>query len=313
MSAAKDFATRLDERIGALDNPSLLGLDPRLDYLPEHLQAKAEAADGSAPEKSAAAILDFNCEILEALKDIVPAVKFQSAYYEAYGAPGKECLRNSLKVAHQLGYLSIVDVKRNDISSTAEAYCRAILGQSELLGGERYTALGADALTLNGYLGSDGIEPFLKYCREAGKGCFILVRTSNPSAGELQDLILEDGRRVYEAMGDLVAHWGTAVPGKTFSSVGAVVGATWPRQAIALRQRMPQQIFLIPGYGAQGGGAADAVAGFNKEGRGGIVNASRSLMLAWQKEGGSGHDFAAASRREALRMREDLSRALSLR
>lgn len=304
------FAAKLEQSIRKLENPSLLGLDTQQSHLPLSLLREAETNGGSNTEILCRAILHFNRSILEALAGFVPAVKFQSAYYEQFGAAGVKCLSEGLSYAKELGYLTILDAKRNDIGSTAEAYARATLGTSDVLD-KQIAFMDADAVTVNAYLGTDGVEPFLKYVREAGKGCFILVRTSNPSAGDLQDLELADGRHVYEAMADLVARWGDMADQGEFSSVGAVVGATWPEQAKELRKRMPRQFFLIPGYGAQGGKADGAVAGFTNDGRGGIVNASRSLMLAWKKEEGGADHFAAASRREAERMKEDLREALN--
>lgn len=307
-----DFAGRLCSRIEALNNPSLLGLDPMLDYAPPALLEKARSEAKNPEDLARRVIFDFNKGILEALADIVPAVKFQIAYYEQYGPEGIRCLQDSLALAKDLGYLTILDAKRNDIGSTASAYARCILGETDF-DGTRLRVYDADAVTLNAYLGIDGIEAFLEYCRAEGKGCFILVRTSNPSAGDLQDLELKDGRTVCEAMADLVAKWGDTVEGGDFSSVGAVVGATWPEQAKKLRERMPRQVFLIPGYGAQGGSALEAVAGFSQDGRGGIVNASRSLMLAWKKEEKGAACYAEASRREAERMQKALAEALCRR
>ena len=308
------FAENLNRKLEEKQNPSLLGLDPNLSYMPDHLLAQAKAEGKEGADQVASAFLAFNRAILTEVQDIIAAVKFQSACYEQYGPAGMNCLRESLAYAKSLGYVTILDAKRNDIGSTAAAYARASLGTSPLSGtssGEiEYAAMDADAVTLNAYLGIDGIEPFLQACRVSNKGVFILVRTSNPSAGDLQDLNLADGRKVYEAMADLVAQWGESLDaGQDFSSVGAVVGATWPDQAKELRKRMPRQIFLIPGYGAQGASARDALAGF-QAGRGGLVNASRSLMLAWQKEASQGQDFAQATRRAALKMRDDLRSAL---
>lgn len=308
------FAEKLTRKVEVLQNPSLLGLDPNLSYIPGHLLDQAGQAGKQGADQVAAAFLAFNKAILQELQDLIGVVKFQSACYEQYGPAGLNCLRESIGYAKSLGYLTILDAKRNDIGSTASAYARASLAASPLPEGQSssqtYAALDADAVTLNAYLGIDGIKPFLDACQALGKGIFILVRTSNPSAGDLQDLDLADGRKVYEAMADLVAQWGEDLDaGQEFSSVGAVVGATWPDQARHLRARMPRQIFLIPGYGAQGASAHDALAGLS-EGRGGIVNASRSLMLAWQKEGTQGQDFAQATRRAALKMREDLFSAL---
>lgn len=308
------FAEKLTQRVEELHNPSLLGLDPNLAYIPAHLLDQAAQAGKQGPDQVATAFLAFNKAILEEVQDLIGVVKFQSACYEQYGPAGITCLRESLIFAKSLGYLTILDAKRNDIGSTASAYARASLASSPLpeskSGTPTYSPLDADAVTLNAYLGIDGIKPFLEACKELDKGIFVLVRTSNPSAGDLQDLDLADGRKVYEAMADLVAEWGEDLDGgQEFSSVGAVVGATWPEQARLLRDRMPRQIFLVPGYGAQGASARDALAGL-REGKGGIVNASRSLMLAWQKEGTQGQDFAQATRRAALKMRKDLLSAL---
>lgn len=308
------FADRLMERCRRLDNPSVMGLDPNLSYLPPPLLKELRETGLTGPELVAEGFLRFNQALLESCADLIAAVKFQSACYEQYGHAGIAVLEKSLAAAKELGYLTIIDAKRNDIGSTAAAYARALIGSSPLPGvaGENseQAVLDADALTVNAYLGSDGVKPFLDVCAARGKGCFLLVRTSNPSAAELQDLELADGRRLYEAVADLVAGWSEQLDaGAEWSSLGAVVGATWPEQAEALRQRMSRQIFLIPGYGAQGAGARDATRSFVK-GEGGIINASRSLMLAWQKEENGAAHFAEATRREALRMRDDLNQAL---
>lgn len=303
------FAQRLKQEIDNKRNPSLLGLDPHMAQLPPSLIAKAAKQSDNQMEVVALAIAEFNRSLIEALSDIIPAVKFQSAYYEQLGEYGIRCLRQSIQYAKSYGLLTVLDAKRNDIGSTARAYANASLGKVALPNGEE-VVFDADSVTVNAYLGIDGIEPFIKECAEAGKGCFILVRTSNPSAGDFQDLELADGRKIYEAMAELVSKWGDSCVDGEFSSVGAVVGATWPEQAKELRKIMPKQYFLIPGYGAQGGKADGAVAGFNENGEGGIVNASRSLMLAWQKSNLGEEKFAEASRQEAIRMREDLMEAI---
>lgn len=303
------FASRLSERIRVLDNPSVLGLDPRREFLPETLLLASAARGFNGAEQVAEAFGMFNRAILDALQDCVACVKFQSACYEQYGMAGIRVLAESIDYAKSLGYLTILDAKRNDIGSSAEAYALASIGQSPLSDGY-WSAMDADAVTINAYLGWDGVKPFLEQCRERGKGCFVLVRTSNPSAVDLQDLVLHDGRKVYEAMADLVAAWSLQLdPDEEFSSLGAVVGATWPNEAKALRSRMPRQYFLIPGYGAQGAGAADAVAGFAST-KGGLVNSSRGIMLAWKKQGRPEVEFAEGAREEALRMRDDLREAL---
>ncbi|HHU07241.1 MAG TPA: orotidine-5'-phosphate decarboxylase [Clostridiaceae bacterium] len=296
-----NFADRLQRRIDELENPSCLGLDPLLSYLPESWQ---KGLDFHNDSDIYLGLRNYCFSLIEAVADIIPAIKPQMAYFEQYGVAGISALRDIIAKAKELGMLVILDGKRNDIGSTASAYSNAYLAE---------TSLAADALTVNAYLGSDGIRPFLEKCRENDKGIFILCRTSNPSAGELQDLKLTDGRLVYEAKADLIAAWGEDLVGEEgISSVGAVVGATWPQQAKELRERMPRSFFLIPGFGAQGGTAADAVSGFDNNGRAAIVNASRSLMQAWKKQGVKDEDFADACRAEAIAMRDSLREALAL-
>lgn len=303
--ATRPFSDRLCQAVEACDNPTVIGLDTRFDALPEPVLRERDALGdgGRDPEKRQAAILTYNRALLEAVAGIVPAVKLQIACYEREGVCGLAALSDTLAYASHCGLLTIVDGKRNDIGSTAEEYARAYLTDD--------APFQADALTVNAYLGEDGIRPFLSAALATGRGVFVLVRTSNASAAQLQDLRLEDGRLVHQAMADLVRDWGQAsVSGSGFSALGAVVGATWPEQARELRQRMPRTLFLIPGYGAQGAGAEQAVAGFTDDGRGGLVNASRSILNAWRNEPGDGRAFADAARREALRMRDDLRRAL---
>lgn len=312
----KNFADRLTEKIKATQNPTVMGLDPMLDYVPAALREQASSRFADPAEAAGEALFLFNQALIDATYDIIPAIKPQVAYYEQYGVAGYLALQRTIAYAQAKGQLVIVDAKRNDIGSTAEAYTRAILGQCEIgrdANGLPITRrfLGGDCITLNGYLGIDGIQPFLNEMKANGQGCYILVRTSNPSAGDLQDLQLADGRTVYEAMAGKVAEWGQDFVGTSgYSSVGAVVGATWPKQAETLRQIMPQSLILVPGYGAQGGSADDAVASFGADGQGAIVNASRSLMLAWKKHQMMPEAFAAAARKEALAMRQDLQAAL---
>lgn len=305
-----NFADRLDEAIQKTGNPTVMGLDPQLEFVPETLLTAFREACDDPVLATGLAICEFNRRLIDAVADVIPAVKLQSAFYEQYGLAGLDALRQTITHARSKGLLVIVDAKRNDIGSTAAAYARTFLDEATLIDGTKRAAFAADALTLNAYLGIDGIRPFLDCCGQ-GKGVFILVRTSNPSAGELQDLELADGRSVCEAMADLVSVWGKDLTGKCgYSSVGAVVGATWPQQAELLRRRMPQAFILVPGYGAQGGTADDAVRSFGCDGRGGLVNASRSLMTAW-KAHGMDHDlFDLAARREALSMRKALQKAL---
>lgn len=306
-----NFADRLTQRIIQTGNPTVLGLDPVLEYIPDSIQSRCRNHTKNAAQAAGLAIFEFNRRLIDAMADIVPAVKPQVAYYEKYGSHGMEALHLSIQYARQAGMLVIADGKRNDIGSTAEAYAGAWLGETSLADGSSPAMYDADALTINAYLGSDGVQPFIKECQERGKGIFILVRTSNASAGDFQDLILADGRTVYEAVAEKVSDWGASlIGGSGYSSVGAVVGATWPQQAAKLRQQMPHAFILIPGYGAQGATADDAANSFGADGGGAIVNASRSLMLAWKKNKIDHEQFDLAARQEALLMKEDLSQAL---
>ncbi len=311
MPCIEAFSRRLEARIQALKNPTVMGLDPLLEYLPEAFVASLEPdLSGKDQEGRTEELLyAFNCRLMDAVADIIPAVKPQLAYYERYGLAGLRALSRSLHYAKKKGFLVILDGKRNDIASTASCYAQAYLS-----GLEEADFGSVDALTVNGYLGSDGIRPFLDYCQEQGKAIYILVRTSNPSAGDLQDLQLQDGRRVYEAMADLVEAWSQDYrAGEDFGPAGAVVGATWPDQARALRERMPHSLILVPGYGAQGATAEDCAASFLPGGRGAIVNASRSLICAYKKYPEISEErFWEATRQEALKMRQALRQALGM-
>lgn len=290
------FADTLYEKIEKTGNPTVMGLDPRIEYVPDSIRKSTDDSD---------AILQFNLRLLESLCDIVPAVKFQSAYYELLGPSGAITLQKSMAYAKSLGMVVILDAKRNDIGSTAKAYAETYLG-------DRHYQV--DAITVNGYLGSDGIIPFTEFCRNKGKGIFILVKTSNQSSGELQDQKLEGGMTVFEKMAMLVNSWGSEIVGKHgYSSVGAVVGATYPEELSKLRGIMPKAMLLVPGYGAQGGQADDVKYGFDVNGNGAIVNSSRGLMCAWKAEKFSGNytheDFCAAARAEAILMKKSLNSA----
>lgn len=308
----KNFADALSSKIETLCNPTVIGLDPKLDYLPEYLSAKWISQSDDMKLASAMAIYDFNKSLIDAVYDIIPAIKTQFAYYEMYGTHGIDVLKKTIEYAKSKGMLVIADAKRNDIGSTAEAYANSILGKTAFLNNYSEAVIGADAITLNAYLGIDGIQPFIKMAKDEGKGLFILVRTSNPSAVDFQDLILKDGRMLYEAVATKVDEWGADLIGKCeLSSVGAVVGATWPKQAIRLREIMPNALILVPGYGAQGGSADSAVCSFTASGKGAIVNASRSLMCAYKKRNDLPEtQFAEATRDEAIRMRDDLVSAI---
>lgn len=292
----------LIEKIKQKNNPTVAGLDPKLDYLPEDMINSAFEKYGETFEGAAAAIFEFNKTLIDNLYDIVPAVKPQAAYYEMYGIEGIKCLKKTIDYARKKDMYVILDAKRGDIGATSEAYATAYLGKTKL--GENETeAFGADCMTVNPYLGTDGVFPFVKQCGQNKKGIFVLVKTSNKSSGEIQDL-KAGGRYIYEHIAELVMKWGSDVVGTHgYSSVGAVVGATYPEQAEQLRRLMPRTYFLVPGYGAQGGGAEDVKPCFNEDGLGAIVNASRSIMCAYKKNGGT---VGEAARAEAIRMRDDI-------
>lgn len=300
---------KLIERIIELRNPTVVGLDPTLDYIPRHIQEDAFEKEGKNAKGAARACLQFNKKIIDAICDIVPAVKPQCAYYELMGPQGVKCLKRTIEYAKDKGMYVIVDGKRNDIGSTMQAYANAWLG-SFSLGGDECVPFGGDALTVNGYLGTDGVKPLLDLMEDPDKGIFVLVKTSNPSSGELQDQKLANGRTIYEAMGAMCEKWGESSVGKYgYSQVGAVVGATYPAQLAELRMKLPHTFFLVPGYGAQGGGARDVVPAFDGRGLGAIVNSSRAVLTAWKKAG-TGKHFAEAARDEALRMRDDITSAI---
>lgn len=308
----KNFADQLVEKIRIMKNPTVMGLDPVLDYVPDHIIAESTQRYADPSKASSQAILEFNKALIDATSDIIPAVKPQFAYYEMYGVNGIKALVETIDYAKSKGMLVIADAKRNDIGSTAQAYATSILGKTTLSDGQQKEMFGADAVTLNGYLGIDGIEPFISLAKSFGKGMFILVHTSNPSSVQIQELELKEGRLLYEAVAEQVTDWGSTLVGKHgYSSVGAVVGATWPEQAKKLREIMPNTFFLVPGYGAQGGDAQTVKSCFDKNGDGAIVNASRSLMCAYKKNNSvDPKDFMMATREEAIRMREDLNNAI---
>lgn len=301
---------RLITKIAQTQNPTVAGLDPKLAYIPSYIKEECFAKYGKTLEGAAAALLEFNKGLIDALCDIVPAVKPQAAYYEMYGWQGVKALHDTIAYAQEKGMFVITDGKRNDIGATMEAYATAHLGEVEVEG-ESFAPFSADSLTVNGYLGTDGIKPLLNVCNEKDAGIFVLVKTSNPSSGELQDRELADGDTIYRAMGKMCESWGEELPGKYgYSGVGAVVGATYPAQLEELRAAMPHTFFLVPGYGAQGGAADDVAPAFDKRGLGAIVNSSRGIMCAWQKEGCDEHEYAAAARREAIRMRDAIREAI---
>lgn len=296
---------RLIEKIEQMKNPTAVGLDTSFDYLPDEMRAGICDLRGAAD-----AIVAFNKAIVDRVADIVPCVKVQIAYYEMYGVDGLRAFAETVKYAKEKGLIVIADAKRNDIGATAECYAKTFLGETAV-GDAKFHAFDADFLTVNAYLGSDGIKPFLGWMEKRDKGIFALVKTSNCSSGELQDLKLENGKTVYEYMGSLVEEWGKDSIGKYgYSAVGAVVGATHPVQAEILRREMPHTFFLIPGYGAQGGTAEDLKVCFDKDGRGGVVNSSRGILCAYRKEAYAGLRFDEAARKACLDMKEDLNGAI---
>ena len=301
---------RLIERIRTLHNPTVAGLDPKLDYVPRFICDEAFSKYHDPMEAAAAALLVFNKGLIDALCDIVPAVKPQCAYYEMYGWQGMRALYETIAYAKEKGMFVITDGKRNDIGATMQSYAAAHLGTTAI-NGEQIAAFDADALTVNGYLGTDGIKPLTDICAALDKGIFVLVKTSNASSGELQDKCIGD-KPVYRVMGDMCEAWGEPTRGAYgYSAVGAVVGATYPQQLAELRGALPHTFFLVPGYGAQGGGAKDVVPAFDKNGDGAIINSSRGIMCAYQKNGCDEQDYAKAARAEALRMRDDIAAAIS--
>lgn len=298
---------RLIDKIIEMGNPTVVGLDPKLDYVPQFIKEKSFAEKGADLKGAANAILKFNKAIIDEICDIVPAIKPQAAYYEMYGYHGVKALYKTIEYAKNKGMLVMVDGKRNDIGATVEAYSSAYLGSTEV-GGKEFEGFGADALTVNGYLGTDGITPLTDMCKKNDKGIFVLVKTSNKSSGELQDRLLDDGNTVYGTMGEMCEKWGADSVGRYgYSAVGAVVGATYPEQLAEMRAKLPHTFFLVPGYGAQGGGAQGVANAFDANGLGAIVNSSRAVMCAYKKEDGCDEkDFAKAARREVIRMREDI-------
>ena len=294
--------------------PIVVGLDPMLKYIPEHIQKKAFAEFGETLEGAAEAIWQFNKAIVDNIYDIVPAVKPQVAMYEQFGVPGMIAFKKTVDYCKQKDMVVIGDVKRGDIGSTSEAYAVAHLGRVQV-GDKLISAFDEDFATVNPYLGSDGINPFLKVCKEENKGIFVLVKTSNPSSGEFQDQMI-DGRPLYELVGEKVAQWGEDCMGDEYSYIGAVVGATYPEMGKVLRKVMPKSYILVPGYGAQGGKGKDLVHFFNEDGLGAIVNSSRGIIAAYKQEKYANYGeeaFADASRAAVEDMVADIRGALEAR
>lgn len=301
---------QLIKKIAATKNPTVVGLDPKLDYVPNYIKEKIFEKYGNSLKAAGKALLKFNMGLIDELYDIVPAIKPQVAYYEMYGYEGLKALAKTIEYAKEKGMYVIIDGKRNDIGTTMEAYGIAHLGETEV-NGDKICAFAGDCLTVNGYLGTDGISPLIKLCNEYDKGIFVLVKTSNPSSGELQDKFIGE-QHVYEVMGQMCESWGEVAMGKYgYSSVGAVVGATYPEQLDELRHKMPHTFFLVPGYGAQGGGANDVKYAFDDNGLGAIVNSSRGIMCAYKNGDFTEKEYGKAARLEAIRMREDITSVIN--
>lgn len=308
---------RLVAQIKKTGAPIVVGLDPMMKFIPEYIKEKAFAEFGETLEGAAEAIWQYNKAIVDAIYDLVPAVKPQIAMYEQFGLPGLSAFYKTVQYCKEKGLIVIGDIKRGDIGSTSEAYAVGHLGRVQV-GSKAYYGFGEDFVTVNPYLGSDGVNPFIKVCREEKKGIFVLVKTSNPSSGEFQDRKIADAgnRPLYEVVGEQVAKWGETHMGDTYSYVGAVVGATYPEMGKVLRKIMPKSYILVPGYGAQGGKGADLVHFFNEDGLGAIVNSSRGIIAAYQQEKYTrfgAENFADASRAAVLDMKEDIEQALANR
>ena len=290
---------RLIEGIIAMQNPTCVGLDTLFDYLPDEMKTGVTDFNGVAER-----VFEFNKKVIDSVYDIVPSVKVQIAYYEMYGVAGMKAYEETLKYAAEKGLVVIADAKRNDIGSTAACYAKTFLGNTQV-NNVTAKAFPSDYVTVNGYLGTDGIAPFVEECEKADKGIFVLVKTSNPSGAEIQNVVLENGVPMYEHMGALVEKWGESTIGKYgYSAVGAVVGATHPTEAARLREVLPHTFFLIPGYGAQGGNAEMLKSCFGANGLGGVVNNSRGILCAYKKLGGTYYEAARAA---TIAMQKDLS------
>jgi orotidine-5'-phosphate decarboxylase len=307
------FADRLNEKIKEKKSPICVGLDPRLEQIPSFIKEKYLDKYKNSLTAAAESILEFNKGIIDAVADIVPVVKPQIAFYEQYGHEGVRAFEETLWYARDKGVLTIADIKRGDIGSTADAYAKAFLGKVNLFGNDVFS-FDADAVTVAPYLGWDGIKPFIEQARKFGKGIFVLVKTSNPSSSDLQDLQMKkDDLTIYEIMAHYLESWGADEVGDSgYSFVGAVVGATFPDQAKNLRKIMPGNIFLVPGYGAQGGTASDVASCFNEDGLGAVINSSRGIMHAWENSDSfTERDYAIAARLATEAMLADLKKFCS--
>lgn len=304
--------SRLVDKIKKTNAPIVVGLDPKISFIPEDMLRKSFDEKGANPEGAADAFFKFNKEIIDHIYDIVPAVKPQIAMYEELGIPGLITFKKTVDYAKEKGLIVIGDIKRGDIGSTSESYAVGHLGQVSIQE-EKFAGFDEDFATVNPYLGSDGVDPFINVCNNCDKGIFVLVKTSNPSSGEFQDRLI-DGRPLYEIVGEQVRKWGEKSMDGAYSNVGAVVGATYPEMGKVLREIMPNSYILVPGYGAQGGKGKDLVHFFNRDGLGAIVNSSRGIIAAWKSE--AYREFndgrvGEAARKAALDMKKDIEEALA--
>lgn len=305
---------KLVKKIKETNAPVVVGLDPMMSYLPEHITKKAFEEYGETLEGAAEAIWQYNKGIIDATYDLIPAVKPQIAMYEQFGIPGLAAFKKTVDYAKSKDIVVIGDIKRGDIGSTSAAYAVGHVGKVQV-GSKTYVPFDEDFVTVNPYLGTDGVKPFVDVCKETGKGIFVLVKTSNPSSGEFQDRLV-DGRPLYELVGEKVAEWGESHMGDSYSYVGAVVGATYPEMGKVLRKIMPKTYILVPGYGAQGGKAADLAPYFNEDGLGAIVNSSRGIIAAYKQEKYAkfgAENFADASRQAVVDMIDDITGAVGLK
>ncbi|MCQ2539177.1 MAG: orotidine-5'-phosphate decarboxylase [Acetatifactor sp.] len=307
---------KLITKIQKTNAPIVVGLDPMMKFVPEYIKQAAFAEYGETLEGAAEAIWQYNKGIVDAIYDLVPAVKPQIAMYEQFGIPGLVAFKKTVDYCKEKDLVVIGDVKRGDIGSTSEAYAVGHLGKVQV-GSKMFAGFDEDFATVNPYLGSDGIKPFTKVCLEEKKGIFVLVKTSNPSSGEFQDRLI-DGKPLYEHMGEKVAAWGAECMPESgnYSYVGAVVGATYPEQGKILSKVMPNTFILVPGYGAAGGEGADLAHFFNEDGLGAIINSSRGIIAAYQQEAYASYgekNYADASRAAVIAMREDIASALQNR
>ncbi len=289
---------KLIEKIIELKNPTVVGLDPKLEYIPEFIKEKYD----NVPDM----FLEFNKAIIDEIYDIVPSVKPQIAMYEQYGVEGMKCYKTTIEYAKSKGLIIIGDIKRGDIASTAKSYSVGHLGKEQFA---------TDFITVNPYMGYDSIQPYEEEMKKYERGLFLLVKTSNPSSSDLQNLKLEDGRYLYEQMAELTSQWGEKFIGNYgYSSIGAVVGATQKKEIEHIRKLVPNVFFLVPGYGAQGGCAEDLVSCFDEKGLGAIVNSSRGIICAYKNEKYKHFDekdFAKASRQSAIDMRDDITSTIN--